>query len=75
MLLHTIIPPEAFAEQPASDMPMCVCCSKGFLEVNSDTNGNFTISRIISTDPAVYLDEKFSPGSIFSEALLSKFGQ
>ncbi len=27
-------------------------------------NGHFTVSGLISTDPALFLDEKFSPGSV-----------
>lgn len=63
MILHSIVPPEAvmYAEEPIQyetrQLP------NGYIQgVNS--NGKFTVSRLISTDPSLYLDPRYAPGSI-----------
>lgn len=62
MILHSIIPPEAvmYVEEPIEyetrQLP------NGYIQgVNS--NGKFTVSRLISTDPSLYLDPRYAPGS------------
>lgn len=63
MILHSIIPPEAVMsvdepiEYETRKMP------SGYVQ-GVNTNGKFTVCRLISTDPSLYLDPKYAPGSI-----------
>lgn len=63
MPIHSILPPEAY--QPEDSRPECVCkrCRYGFVDCLPLPDGKLQISRVISTDPAAYLDPAFAPGA------------
>ncbi len=63
---HTIMPMEALEEQPPVQETECLPCRYGFVSGVRDAQGRLVISRIISTDPAAYLDPKFAPGQLYT---------
>lgn len=65
MPIHSILPPEAY-EKPQS-LPRRVekACPYGLVDCTPLPDGRLRIDRIISTDPAAYLDPAFAPGEIF----------
>lgn len=66
MILYTIEPYERIFGEPDRSAPTCMKSTDfGLLEVNKRDG---TIRRVISTDPAVYLNGKYSPGKIFTES-------
>lgn len=61
MILHSIIPPEAiFPDEPTEFETRQM--RSGFIQ-GVNINGKFTVSRLISTDPSLYLDPRYAPGS------------
>lgn len=65
MILHTIIPLEQVIGNTDSVEYSYKGMHNSYIQgVNS--NGKFTISRLISTDPHLYLDPRFEPGQQFS---------
>ncbi len=61
MILHSIIPPEAiFPDEPTEFETRQT--RSGFIQ-GVNINGEFTVSRLISTDPSLYLDPRYAPGS------------
>ena len=62
MILHTIIPLEQVFSQPMNVTYEYRPMHNGYLQgIHSD--GVFTVSRVISTNPRDYLDPRFAPGS------------
>lgn len=61
MIIHSVTPAELLLppqEMPADDIyPF----KGGYISGRSSADG-FTISRIISTNPGVYLDKRYAPG-------------
>ena len=64
MPIHSILPPEAFQEQEPRPATLCKPCRRGFAECLPLPDGRYRICRIISTDPAAYLDPEFFPGAV-----------
>lgn len=63
MSFQSILPPEAYFEG-GEPLPMeCCSCPYGHMEGRRDPQGNFVVARIISTDPAAYLDSRYAPGA------------
>lgn len=64
VLIHSVSPAHLLVEQP--DIPQASYRQVGgsFLE-GVDTPEGFRLSRIHSTDPAMYLKQNCSPGSIY----------
>ena len=62
MLLYTIADTTKMFEK--NEQAACVCrrIPGGFVEGTADNDG-FTVSRLISTDPASYLNPHYAPGS------------
>lgn len=61
MFLYTIAAPQQIF--PAD--PNAAYCYKSFhthIVEGNEQNGQFIVSRLISTDPALYLNPRFSPG-------------
>lgn len=60
-LIHSVVPQELL--DPGEPLPprQCRAFRGGYLELSGDAS-NCTISRIISTDPALYLDPHLAPG-------------
>ena len=65
MTLHTIVPELLWADQPQMPEAVCVKCRYGYVQGHRDNQGGVVVSRIISTDPAAYLDPAFSPGKTY----------
>ena len=61
MILHTIIPPEQIFLGDAPRGGECRRMHNNFIQ-GVNMNGVFTISRLISTDPKMYLDPRYAPG-------------
>lgn len=62
-MLHTIVA-EEFIWAAADERPECVCIRGGYLEGRREGDG-LVVSRLISTDPALYLDPQYAPGARF----------
>lgn len=62
MPIHSILPPEAYEEQPPFPPTVELACPYGILSCTIREDGSRRIERLISTDPAAYLDPLFSPG-------------
>ncbi|MEM1485427.1 YlzJ-like family protein [Oscillospiraceae bacterium PP1C4] len=66
MVLHTIIPIEQVMQQPDSVEYQYKQMHNSYIQgVNS--NGKFTVSRLISTNPKLYLDPHYAPGELLSK--------
>ncbi len=65
-MMYTIAPQELLMEQPQLPQTRFCAFDKGFLELTG-SGSNATVTRVISTDPAVYLDPRFAPGSPYKE--------
>lgn len=65
MLIHSIVPPELLEEATPLPQRQLLPFYDGFVEVEG-SGTNCTVSRVISTNPAVYLDKRFAPGAQFS---------
>lgn len=65
-MIHTILPIEGL--MPQDELPQCECvsCPYGWVQGVRQPDGRLSIERVISTDPAAYLDEGMTPGSFFS---------
>lgn len=63
-MIHSILPPELPQESPQA---VCIRCPYGYLEGVRDEAGGVIVSRIISTNPAAYLDPRFAPGQVYHE--------
>ncbi len=65
MILHTIIPLDQIMQQSDPVEYEYREMHNTYIQgVNS--NGKFTISRLISTNPRLYLDPHYAPGEAFS---------
>ncbi len=64
MPIHSILPAEAYLEEASLPATICKPCRRGFAECIPLSDGRYRISRIISTDPAAYLDPEFFPGVV-----------
>ena len=60
MILHTIIPPEQIFPGDAPRGGECRRMHNNFIQ-GVNMNGVFTISRLISTDPKMYLNPRYAP--------------
>ena len=65
MPIHSILPPEAYQEQLPPVQTVQKPCRYGFVDCLTLPDGRLQISRVISTDPAAFLDPAFAPGQIF----------
>lgn len=65
MPIHSVLPPEAYQEErtplPREEKP----CPYGLVDCTRLPDGRLQVDRLISTDPAAYLDPAFAPGEIF----------
>lgn len=64
MLIHSVTPAHMLIEQPAVPEYTCKQVGNSFLE-GVETARGLQLSRIYSTDPAMYLKKDFSPGAIY----------
>ncbi|GKH46124.1 MULTISPECIES: YlzJ-like family protein [Anaerotruncus] len=66
MILHTIIPPEQIFPGGENAAYEYQELHNSYIQgVNID--GKFTVSRLISTDPRLYLDPRYAPGGQLSK--------
>lgn len=65
MSIHSILPPEAYLEEAPAPQAVCKKCRYGYVDCLTLPDGRLQIRRVISTDPAAYLDPRYSPGNIF----------
>lgn len=68
ILIHSIVPPEKIFENKYSPQIETREINGGFVELLKNEQG-FTVSRLISTDPKMYLDEKYEPGTQYGQNL------
>ena len=66
MILYTILPAEQIFAEGAAPQCECVSLDGMILEGVKGPDG-LQISRVISTDPAVYLDSRYSPGQVYRQ--------
>lgn len=65
MPIHSILPAEAYLPEDTPPRRVCKRCRYGFVDCLPLPDGRLQVSRLISTDPAAYLDPAFAPGAIF----------
>ncbi len=65
MILHSIARIDAvFPVQPQESC--FVSCAHGWLDCE-EVQGQHRIRRLISTNPAAYLDKRYTPGSFYKQ--------
>jgi hypothetical protein len=64
MLIHSITPRHYLEEHPPLPQLTMRKFSKGLLE-GEETPRGFVISRLYSTDPALYLSKDYAPGAAY----------
>lgn len=64
MVIHSVAPMNMLVENPIPQQLCVKDCGGFFLEGYSTAEG-FQVSRLHSTDPAMYLDKKYTPGSFY----------
>lgn len=62
-MIHTILPMEALLPAPEPVQSELRRCPYGWVQAVQMPQGVWQVSRVISTDPAAYLDPHFSPGA------------
>lgn len=64
MFLYTVVSAEQLLYN--DNLPACICkkIEGGYLE-GEETPDGFLVSRLISTDPKVFLDERYAPGALY----------
>ena len=62
MIIHSIVPMDLICETPKPPESKCVKCDNGYVEVVNSASG-WSVNRLISTDPAAYLNPIYTPGS------------
>lgn len=65
MCIHSVIHPDALYLPPQLPREVCLPCRYGMVSGVMGGDGRLCISRLISTDPAAFLDPAFSPGQRF----------
>ena len=63
MIIHSVAPINALTEEPQMQKSVARPINGGYVE-GIETPGGFQLTRLISTDPALYLKKDFNPGSI-----------
>lgn len=66
MSYQSIMPPEALEHNSPLPPVEVMSCSHGMLEGYRNDKGDFVVARLISTDPAAYLDSRYSPSSVIT---------
>jgi len=62
-MIYSIIPIDIILNNNNSNDDYCEKYIDGqLIQLNKDSNGQYSVSRIISTDPHVFLQEKYQPG-------------
>lgn len=64
MIIHSIVPAEFIEDQGQPPQSKCVKCEYGFVQVVKGAEG-WAVNRLISTNPADYLNPQYSPGTKF----------
>jgi hypothetical protein len=64
MIIHSVTPIDMLLYPETSARPETMPFSDGLLEGVKNQDG-FTISRVISTNPKVFLDNRYAPGQIY----------
>ena len=70
MMIHSVTPVYYLLPQTSKESLTTEPCPYGFIE-GTPTPEGLMISRIISTDPAAYLDPAFQPGCLYQPGLPS----
>ena len=65
MLIHSITPLDFLREPPEYPQLVMKRFRGGLLE-GEETPQGFVISRLYSTDPALYLKEQYGPGAVLA---------
>jgi hypothetical protein len=70
MMLYTIIPLEVVLKGVEDDAEIkgreIITYQGVVMEAIHQSDGRYRIERILSTDPMIYLDARFQPGSIIT---------
>ena len=64
MIIHSVAPLDALLPRRELPETTTLPCRGGYVEGILSAQG-LTISRLISTDPALYLDARLQPGEIY----------
>lgn len=70
-MLYTLIPEELIFSNQLEQKREMIEITGGLLEVEATENREYRIVRLISSDPNLYLEEKYAPGTLIQ--LLPKF--
>lgn len=71
MFIHSIVPAELIEDAYEPPEMKCVKCEYGFLELNHQADGGWAVNRLISTNPADYLNPTYNPGSKYNQQLMN----
>ena len=63
MIIHSITPVEHLTEQPGATQAAVRQINGGYIE-GQETPHGFQATRLCSTNPALYLKNEYTPGSI-----------
>ncbi|MEG1965781.1 MAG: YlzJ-like family protein [Oscillospiraceae bacterium] len=66
MIIHSVTPSNFLIYPPDLPQLQMKAFDDGYVEGYEGEEG-FVLTRVISTDPKVYLDDKFSPGNIYKQ--------
>lgn len=64
MILYTIVPPQQVFYEPAKAEYEYRQVHNSYVQ-GVRIDGKFSISRLISTDPSMYLDPRYAPGQFY----------
>jgi hypothetical protein len=67
MILHTIVSMEDIMGPPPVQNTITKRVKGGIVEL-SGTDGNYTVNRLFSTDPSMYLKKEYHPASPFKNS-------
>ncbi len=70
MLIHSVTPLEYLMPPPPMGHMECMAFGGGYVQ-GYRTDKGLEVSRVISTDPAVYLDPQLQPGAVLDPAALA----
>ena len=64
MVLHTVLPLPLVLWRPEGQTYAYRRVHNGYLQGVQNRDGSFTLSRLVSTDPSLYLDPRYFPGAV-----------
>ncbi|MFQ8599390.1 MAG: YlzJ-like family protein [Oscillospiraceae bacterium] len=67
MVIHSIMPIDFLVENPQAPAYETVEMGASYIVGQRNPKGQMTVARVISTNPRMYLDPRYSPGNVLGE--------